>query len=426
MPTGTLKALVIDDSPTDQMVLSQLLTDKLGWTVETADDGMAGLDRLSSHSFDMVFLDLTMPVMSGVEVLSEIRGWSETAALPVIIISGNTDRQTVKSLLDLKISDYVIKPFTGDTLIKRLEPTLNKFNKSATAPNSLSLPGENVMMAANKPIALVADGDVNFRHFFTTAAADRFNIVEAANGAKALAAAVEYQPAYVFLGAQLGPFDGRRLAAKLRAQETKAAMKIYAIGGEAQGDKSFDGSLRRTFVEADFIHALDKLIPGLGPKTAGGKGAGAGNLAAELRSAVEQVFGMMMAIEVFVLETPPRTMAAPISARLDMTSETEQRKIALTLRCDRAVAERIAQRLLKEEFDNSWELISSSLSEVLNIVAGRLINSLSARGKLYSVGIPVVSEQAEDPIGGAERLAFHAGDDIEFVVGLDRIPLGQS
>ncbi|MBM4263120.1 MAG: response regulator [Deltaproteobacteria bacterium] len=77
MPDGALKALVIDDSPTDQLALSQLLTDKLGFAVETADDGMAGLDRLSSQSFDLVFLDLTMPVMSGVEVLSEIRVWSE-------------------------------------------------------------------------------------------------------------------------------------------------------------------------------------------------------------------------------------------------------------------------------------------------------------------------------------------------------------
>lgn len=426
MPEGALKALVIDDSPTDQMALSQLLSDKLGWAVETADDGMAGLDRLSSQSFDMVFLDLTMPVMSGVEVLSEIRGWAATASLPVVVISGNTDRATVRSLLDLKIADYVIKPFNVDALIKRLETTTSKFKKSAPLPNSLSLPGEEVSVATDKPIALIADGDSNFRHFFTSAVSERFNIVEAANGAKALATALEYQPVYVFLGTQLGPFDGSRLAAKLRTQETKGAMKIYTIGTEAPkaGDKSFDGFLRRTFVEAEFLHDLDKLLPNLAPKTGA---SDAGSLAADLRSAVEQVFGMMMAIEVFTREAAAQEPTSPVSAHTEMTSETEQKRIALTLLCDRPVAERIARRLLKNDFDNSWELISSSLAEVLNIVAGRLINGLSARGKQYTPGIPSVIEEASEIHGRAsERVTFSAGDDIEFVVALERKSLGHS
>ena len=101
MPDGTRKALIIDDSPTDAQTLSYLLSKRLQTRVEIANDGLEGLDKLATGHFDLAFLDIQMPVMNGVEVLREIRASPNTAELPVIVISSNSDAQTVRSLLEL-------------------------------------------------------------------------------------------------------------------------------------------------------------------------------------------------------------------------------------------------------------------------------------------------------------------------------------
>src|SRR3990172_365695 len=166
MVEGSLKTLIIDDSPTDAETLSYLLTKRLGCQVETAGNGLEGLNKLAEIPFDMVFLDLIMPLVSGVEVLSEIRAWPKTAHLPVIIISANTDAKTVQSLVQLKIFDYVIKPYHSEKLVKRFAAKFAALKSRLTIPASARLPGGEAKRKQGKEVALVVDEDANFRHFF--------------------------------------------------------------------------------------------------------------------------------------------------------------------------------------------------------------------------------------------------------------------
>lgn len=124
MSDSTLKALVIDDSPTDARILANILSSQLQTEVEIAKDGLEGLGKLSDDHFDLVFLDLHMPRMTGVEVLKKIREWPNTTNLPVIVISASNDAQTVQSLLGFKIFDYVIKPYNPELIVKRFTEKL--------------------------------------------------------------------------------------------------------------------------------------------------------------------------------------------------------------------------------------------------------------------------------------------------------------
>ncbi len=124
MTDSALKALVIDDSPTDARILSNILAKRLQTEVEIANDGLAGLDKLSAGHFDLAFLDLQMPRMTGMEVLRKIREAPSTADMPVIVISSNNDAQTVRSLLEFKIFDYVIKPYNTELIVKRFTEKL--------------------------------------------------------------------------------------------------------------------------------------------------------------------------------------------------------------------------------------------------------------------------------------------------------------
>jgi len=121
----TLETLIIDDSPTDAQTLSYLLRKRLRCQVVTASDGVEGLERLSSRRFDLVFLDLVMPQLNGIEVLKKIRSSADNAELPVVVISSHSEQETVCHLLQLKVFDYLIKPYNAEALVKRLGMKMN-------------------------------------------------------------------------------------------------------------------------------------------------------------------------------------------------------------------------------------------------------------------------------------------------------------
>jgi two-component system, chemotaxis family, chemotaxis protein CheY len=140
MTDGVLKALVIDDSPTDARILSNLLSERLQTEVEIAKDGLEGLEKLGAGHFDLAFLDLQMPRMTGMEVLRKIRGTASTANLPVIVITSDNDAQTVRSLVEFKILDYVIKPYNTALIVKRFSEKLVPLRSCAAPPGADSAP----------------------------------------------------------------------------------------------------------------------------------------------------------------------------------------------------------------------------------------------------------------------------------------------
>ena len=68
-----IKALVVDDSSTDRHLPQSLLARKLGCKVTAVEDGLEALNKLSSETYQIVLLDMLMPIMNGTEVLLEIR-----------------------------------------------------------------------------------------------------------------------------------------------------------------------------------------------------------------------------------------------------------------------------------------------------------------------------------------------------------------
>jgi len=102
---------------------------------------LEGLEKLSAGHFDLAFLDLQMPRMSGVEVLRKIRGSPSTADLPAIVISGNNDVETVRPLLEFKIFDHIIKPCNTELIVKCFTEKLASLRSCAVPPVGHSAPG---------------------------------------------------------------------------------------------------------------------------------------------------------------------------------------------------------------------------------------------------------------------------------------------
>lgn len=113
--------LVIDDDKNVVKILERFLTNK-NYKVTVADNGTDGLTKFKEEKPNLVLLDVTMPGMSGVETLREIKLLDPSAK--VIMLTGIQEESVVKSCLDLGAVEYITKPFDCNFLGKVIESKL--------------------------------------------------------------------------------------------------------------------------------------------------------------------------------------------------------------------------------------------------------------------------------------------------------------
>ena len=119
------KALIVDDTKNIRLLLAKCL-ELEGWEVSSAQNGQEGLDIIRAEQFDLIFLDIKLPEISGTEILRRMR--SVGIQTPVIVI---TAYPTIKNAVDctrLGVVSYLQKPFTAE----RLRTVLKDLNISGS------------------------------------------------------------------------------------------------------------------------------------------------------------------------------------------------------------------------------------------------------------------------------------------------------
>jgi two-component system, OmpR family, response regulator len=117
--------IIVDDSRTALSVMALRLT-RMGYTVAQVDNGMGALDIVQVRRFDAMLLDMTMPIMSGLSILREIRNSAHTADLPVLMMTSRSDPGAAIEALRMGADDHVVKPFDFDVLAARIERLLDR------------------------------------------------------------------------------------------------------------------------------------------------------------------------------------------------------------------------------------------------------------------------------------------------------------
>lgn len=124
----TGKVLIIEDQADNREVLGRLLSAS-GHSIELASTGSIGFSKLeecteSGTRVDLILLDMRMPGMSGWEVLSKVRNDNRFCGVPVIVISGVDDTETIARCIEMGADDYVTKPFVPSILRARVNACL--------------------------------------------------------------------------------------------------------------------------------------------------------------------------------------------------------------------------------------------------------------------------------------------------------------
>src|SRR5664279_1775341 len=127
-----MRVLLVDDERLLLVSLSRALQVKRpDWAIETASDGVEAMRLLKSQHVDLLITDVQMPGMDGFALLMQVRKDPYLAGLPLILISAQDDRSSVRKGMASGADDYLTKPFSAEELIQTVESRLQRLEQGS-------------------------------------------------------------------------------------------------------------------------------------------------------------------------------------------------------------------------------------------------------------------------------------------------------
>ncbi len=114
-----LRVLTVDDSKTIRMIVKKAFK-PYDCELFEAENGQDGLALAGREKPELIILDITMPVMTGVEMLEKMKADPLLKDIPVIMLTAESGKDNVMAIVKMGVKDYMVKPFKGDQLIDRV------------------------------------------------------------------------------------------------------------------------------------------------------------------------------------------------------------------------------------------------------------------------------------------------------------------
>ena len=159
-----MRILLCDGDASSRVVARRMLMGVHGCTVTECASGPEALDALDASPFDLLMLDVQMPVLDGLETLSVIRASRQLRQLPVIVLTGERRESFVRRALELGVVDYLVKPLR----MERLWQQLTIVSRTTGGPDARTdRAAASTMTIESSTRVMIVDGDADFREFFT-------------------------------------------------------------------------------------------------------------------------------------------------------------------------------------------------------------------------------------------------------------------
>jgi len=222
-----MRALIVDNDRITRLIISRLLKKKLTDDILEAENGLDALKIIQESNPEIIFLDISMPLMDGIETLEIIRSNDKFKKLPVIILSSNKDRVKITRLLELGISDYILKPIDLTKAYEKIQTIFERIRNESKSYQFFNFSNPY----KDKLLIIHPDSDflVNFNERFS----EIYNVIFANNGNAGYNFFVQHQPKIVLLGQNIPVISENQLATKIRAVDPKHEIKIFQLSNES-------------------------------------------------------------------------------------------------------------------------------------------------------------------------------------------------
>ena len=119
-----MRVLIIEDEARMAENVARTLREAAGYAVDVATDGQEGLFLAESNSYDAILLDLMLPHVNGIEVLTRVRQAGQQT--PVLVLTARDEKESIVALLNAGADDYLTKPFDMGELIARTKALIRR------------------------------------------------------------------------------------------------------------------------------------------------------------------------------------------------------------------------------------------------------------------------------------------------------------
>ena len=120
------QVLIVEDSPTMRQLLTFALRRLKNVDIVEAQDGMDGLRKVSSDHFDLALVDINMPIMDGLKLISLIRGDDNLRSIPIVVITTEGAKEDRDRALNLGADEYLTKPIQANRVLAVVKDLLKK------------------------------------------------------------------------------------------------------------------------------------------------------------------------------------------------------------------------------------------------------------------------------------------------------------
>jgi CheY-like chemotaxis protein len=252
--------LVVEDDEYGRDILSRQL-EKQGYSVAVAENGRQALEMLKIERYDLMLLDIQMPEMDGFHVLENIKTDRDTKHIPVIMLTGITDQDSVLKAINLGAEDYLVKPFSIQIVRARVWRSLKARAGNSNYPTN----GEETEENQSARILVVDDNEINRDILKRRLKRFGCSIDEAENGMDALDMLHQNEYDLVLLDIMMPVMNGFDTLEKIKSDPQSASIpvimitaddrsdsaeKCFALGAEDYITKPFDSTIIRSRVSS--------------------------------------------------------------------------------------------------------------------------------------------------------------------------------
>ncbi len=182
--------------------------------VHTVLGGLQAIEYVQQHHVDIIFLDIEMPIMDGFLTLEQLRNVEECINVPVVLITGKQDKQSVFNSFIMGVDGYLVKPVSKDTLINKLNELCVKIDNKT-----------------ERHTVLLIDDDMSYLKQLNSYLHDQYNVIMINSAKLALDYLLKHTPDIIVLDFQMPLYNGATIMNMIQKNNPLHPIPVILLSG---------------------------------------------------------------------------------------------------------------------------------------------------------------------------------------------------